>query len=113
MKTPLETLIYGAVIAACIMTTAIAKADDNSGLVVAGSINKNLDTVTDYQECNPGGVCKAMRGTATLKVGYEWEQTGESIDTAIFAGVYHESNPFTPNDYGMNGLFVEGRAKFK
>jgi hypothetical protein len=74
-----------------------AKAD--SGFVVRGTVEKNLDSASDYWQDG-----KKMQGSALVQVGYKLQ--GEN--GALESGIFHLSNPFSSTDYGMNGVYISG-----
>ena len=81
------------------MGMPVANAD---GLFVYGSAMRTLGA-TDYSEWRNGKL-QDLRGLAEVKVGYAWQFDNARIET----GLQHNSNPFTGDDYGVNGVFVGG-----
>ena len=81
------------------MCAPVANAD---GLFVYGSAMRTVGA-TDYSEWD-GSKLVDLRGLAEVKVGYAWRFDHARIET----GLQHNSNPFTGNDYGVNGAFIGG-----
>ena len=100
------TMLALAVIAAIVLLLTVwQKAYADDGFVVRGTVSKSMDTATDYYEYTKKDGVQQLRGLGTVQVGYS--VTLSSVEPYIKseAGVFHTSSPFTPEDYGMNGLY--------
>ena len=86
-----------------LMIACMAMPAHADGLFVYGSAMRNLDHNTDYWQTDSRGT-KHMTGIAEVKIGYAWMFDHARIE----AGLQHTSNPYTGEDYGLNGVFVGG-----
>ena len=74
------------------------------GFFVEGQVNQNLDTATDYHRWKNENIVP-IEGLATLSIGYSVKTSRHS---KIGFGISHTSNPWTPDDYGQNNIFIKG-----